>query len=896
MTKTFCLLLALISSIVLLGNNIEMRLVQSAVLASKPGVVNNFSIALWNKGSNSTRVRPQLNLPEGWKSITNSASFSLEAGAKALKIISFVIPSKALAGTYEITYRLSDYQNPTVEFIEKIKIEVAVTNALKLIPLSTSSTLLAGTTINGQFLVKNNSNQPQTILLSSRNATLKGASSIELSAFSSQRVIIETSTFSETRKESRVSIDLKATIKGSGISETAYLHNQVLPSTDQEIDNTRKLPGYASLNYILRQFSNGRKGQGWQGELFLQGTIDEQETKEVTLNLRGPNQQDGTELTLYDQYFASYRTSKFSILAGDNNYALSTLTEFSRNGRGIQTEGYFGSATVGAFFVKPRFFTEIKQEVGIFIQNEFNHKTNIRFNYLHKDNEANNGTASILSLSGQFSPLKNTFVLGEIASGNSGQAGYLKIQTKLFDRLQLNGDLIYASPNFAGYFQNTLNLISNASFRVTKKVSILAGIFQNTKNAALDTLINAAPFSDRKHIGLNWRLAKNSNIQLNIRQNEIEDRLPQKQFFRKESIVTANVNHRVNRFNFSLTGEYGQSENLLQAREADFQEILRVFLDVGVKIRHISIRGFGQYYNENSLQVSTQKQFLFGGTISGTIKDHTQFKIRYQNDFEAETYYKNRNAFDLFLTHTIRKNQQLILNARQTIQRNTLNNRDFFFSAKYLYQFGIRLEPKPPKGAVYGQIQRKNGQSPAGIIVLLNGKRAITDEEGRFQFRSVQPGKYPLILDPSSLALHEILADNEVQMVEVLPEVNQLVRLELIQSGSILGGIQFQEDQSKAQLISLQTVGNLMLEVSNEHQIRRTFTDDNGQYKFGDIKPGKWKVKVLQPDLGRHLKIRQTEFTIDVKEGEAVDLPIIIQKKKRNIQFKQLIQLSDDDG
>jgi len=896
MTKISWFLFSFLCSVNLLGNTIELQLVHQSALASEPGKVNNLSIAIVNQGINPTKLRPQLDLPTGWKTISNSAVFTIKGKTKTFKIISFVVPVKALAGTYEINYRLTDSQNPTTEYTEKITVHVKATNKLKLIALTTPSTMLAGMTVKGQFLVKNNSNQPQTIFLSTNYAKIIGESTLQLPAFSSQKVDLEITTFAQTRKETRLSINLKAVLKGSEISEIAYLHNQILPSTEIEIDDTRKLPGYASLNYIHRQLSNGKKGQGWQGELFLQGAIDEKKEKEVTLNLRGPNQQDGTELTLYDQYFAKYKTKDFSVSVGDNSYALSTLTEFSRNGRGLQAEGYFGTATVGAFYVKPRFFVDIKQEVGVFIQNEFNHKTSFRFNYLHKEAVNNKGTASIMSISGQFNPFKNTFVLGEVASGNSGQAVYLKAQTKLFDRLHFNGNLIYASPNFAGYFQNTINLIGNLSYSLSKKVNIVTGILQDRRNAALDTLINAAPFSDRRHIGLRFRVTPNTLFQLNVRQNEIEDRLPQKQFFRKENLITANFNHRIRRFNFSIAGEYGKANNYLQALEADFREVFRTYLDINVKIRQFSLRAFSQYYNENSLQNPSQKQLLFGGTISGIIKEKTQFKLRYQNDFEAEAYYKNRNAFDFFLTHSIRRNQQLILSARQTVQRNTLNNRDFAFSAKYVYQFGIRLEEKPPTGNIYGQIQRRDSLPAQGIIVLLNGKRAITDAAGCFHFKGMKPGKYPLLLDPASLALHEMLSDNVLPLVEILPEENQNINLKLIQSGAIIGAIQFKGSPNKAQLISLKSVGNLLVEVNNGKEIRRTFTDVKGNYKFGDLKPGTWTVKVLKSDIDKNLKIAQSSFTISIKEGEAVNLPIIIQKKKRNIQFKKLIQLSDDDG
>ncbi len=151
MTKVICLLFSFLSSVCLLGSDIEMQLVPQSTLTSEPGKVNNFSIVLINKGTNLTKLRPQLELPTGWKTITNSASFSLKAGAKDFKIITFVVPAKALAGTYEIVYRLMDTQSPSIEFAKKIKISVSATNKIEVIPLTAPSTILAGTIITGQF-------------------------------------------------------------------------------------------------------------------------------------------------------------------------------------------------------------------------------------------------------------------------------------------------------------------------------------------------------------------------------------------------------------------------------------------------------------------------------------------------------------------------------------------------------------------------------------------------------------------------------------------------------------------------------------------------------------------------------------------------------------------------
>lgn len=896
MIKEILLFISLVFSLPLLGNNIEILLVQESNLISAPGKVNNFSMLLKNNGTNATELNLKLEMPDGWKVISNQWSVKLGPKEKSVKILSFVVPVNAIAGNYEIIYRLINKSSQEEEGVKKFTFQVKETDKLAIIPLNAPRTVIAGTKIIASFLVKNTSNQDQTILLTTEEAKILGPPTIKLAAFSSQQVTIQKTTSAAIRREGRMSLHLTAILEKSRLMRTGFLHTQILPSIDFGAEDTRKLPGFVSLDLLHRQYSDGRVGQGWQGALFLQGAIDKTDKKEITLSLRGPNQQDATALTLHDEYYVSYKTEKIKATIGDNNFSLSTLTEFSRNGRGVELEGYFGRATLGAFYVRPRFFADIKAETGFFIENEFNKKTLLRFNYLHKNEEGNQGKASIMSISGEFNPFKNTLLEAEAAVGNSGESAYLNLQSTYFKRFSVNGNLIYASPNFSGYFQNTLNFSGNISYQLNKKINLVTGIFQDKRNAALDTLIQAAPFSDRRYIGFRLKLGGNTRIQFNLRQNEVEDRLPQKQFFRKERLLFVGFNQNIRRFNLGISSEYGVSQNFLQTVETNAQKVFRAYADLGWKMRDFSINTFGQFYSENSWQLLSQKQLLWGAAINGVIKKNTRLELSYQNDFEIANYYKNRNAFELNISQTIRKKSQLILNARQTIRRNTLNQKEFALSAKYIYNFGIRLEEKPKTGNVYGSLKRSNGKSTKGIVLYLNGRTAVTNEEGQFQFKSIKPGKYPLLIDPSTMDLHEILADNALSTIEVLPEVDKEIQLQLIQSGGVLGALEFKKEQARAQTISFQTVGSVLIQITNGSETRRTFTDEKGTYKFGDLKPGAWTLEVLTKDLNKQYKIAKSTYLIKIEEGQEMNLPIAVQTKKRNIQFKRLINLSDDDG
>jgi len=119
------------------------------------------------------------------------------------------------------------------------------------------------------------------------------------------------------------------------------------------------------------------------------------------------------------------------------------------------------------------------------------------------------------------------------------------------------------------------------------------------------------------------KLGENTRLQFNLRQNEVEDRLPQKQFFRKERLLFLGYNQNIRRFSLSASAEYGVSQNFLQTIETNAQKVFRAYADLGWKMGNFSINTFGQFYSENSWQLISQKQLLWGAAINAAIKKNT---------------------------------------------------------------------------------------------------------------------------------------------------------------------------------------------------------------------------------------------------------------------------------
>ena len=489
--------------ITLFSQDFQINLLQSENLSSDPGKVNTVVAELQNNTANIIQANIQFAFPEEWKAFQNTFRIKIAPNQKVKKLISFVVAYKAIAGKYAINYTAKNIETDTFFLQKKIEVSVNPVDKLEILPMDIQPMSRAGSRVTGTFLVKNLSNQQQQIELYSNRGEVSGDNVIIMKPYDNQIVTVNSDLSIETRVESRHSFNLVGLIPDTEVRKSAYLQTTILPVKDFSDNNRRRLPGYVSLNY-LQQNNNQREATGLQGEFFVSGSLSETKKKRLEVSLKGPDRQSNSDILLYDEYYATYETDKFSARVGDHNFTLSRLTEFSRNGRGVGLDLFFSEHQIGAFVTMPRFFPDLKYETGAYFTNKFNDNNSVSFNYLHKQYEEKD-ESTILSVSGQFLPFKNTRLEVELASGHGadgeGYAGFFSLNSRLFDKVRFTAATILASPRFDGYYQNTKNLYGSINWSINSKLNLFANVSQDHRNAALDTLFQAAPFSRRDQIG-----------------------------------------------------------------------------------------------------------------------------------------------------------------------------------------------------------------------------------------------------------------------------------------------------------------------------------------------------------------------------------------------------------
>ena len=305
---------------------------------------------------------------------------------------------------------------------------------------------------------------------------------------------------------------------------------------------------------------------------------------------------------------------------------------------------------------------------------------------------------------------------------------------------------------------------------------------------------------------------------------------------------------------------------------------------------------FGNYINKSSLLYEGQKQLIYGGGINTRITPLSHLSIRYQNSYALEEYYRNRNTFNLSFTQHFLQSHQLSFNFRQTLIRNTIENKNLFMSIKYKWNFNIPLEKRNPKGGILGYIYR-NGNEPAkGIPLYLNGKTAISDDNGQFKFKGLNPGIYPVLVDKSKLDLHELPMEESPIMVAISPDLEQRINIELVKTGQLLGEISLTNPKLAPLLINQISLNNYFVQVQKGREIRRTITNESGQFNFKDLRPGKWTLTILNPANNKNIVLEKTFFQIEIKGEEIAPVFVVAKKKQRKIRFKKIMNFSDDDG
>ncbi|MGG5210626.1 hypothetical protein ACQWU4_17000 [Chryseobacterium sp. MIQD13] len=868
-----------------------------------PGMSTSISFALENTAAENKVYDITVTTSSSFITpILAKAEFNIAANEKTVYIVPVRIATEAAQGRYSITLHGTDQHDGT-SFTKSSQITISGSRKLSLTALNSPEFIRAGETIRASYLLKNNGNVTEKLILESKNAVVDDETYITLAPNESKIINIYKITSTALGQNEFQNLNLSVySPDNPQENQTAYVSVKVISVKPVEDDIYHRLPVSASLSFIGMK-NMGVYDDGFQGEVYGKGSLDKDNKNQVEFHAVSANPVEFNSFTQYEEYFINYKRNNFFVHLGDKMYSASYLTEFARYGRGAEVRYDFKKISLGGFYNHPRFFRDIKDEFNIYSTFKIRKESEITAGYLYKiprKGEMNFGNIRLYSethlpyTAGKFKISENITLSGEAAySKNEEMDGtaYMAQAQANFERL--NGNVMYmrASPKFAGYFTNTSTFNGNLQYNFSKRINLFANYVQDARNFQRDTLFLAAPYRSFFQYGMQYRYMRNGLVTFYNGFQKYQDRLEPKQFDYYERYFKVSVDQQIGIFQVNLQGQFGKTNNYLSGFNGNSS-----FYTTNIAFEKFktSFNIYASYAITSRYQMQNEKQIYYGARIFSRFSDKSSLSIFYQNNYIPEEYFRDRNLFEVLFHQQLFRGSELDLSGRYALQRGELGNKDFIFSLRYTLRLNVPVQKTADYTSLSGNISNLGVKKTEGIKLMLGSHLSVTDKDGNYLFKNVIPGDYFLEIDRSTTEINDIPNISLPASLHLINKENAF-NFGLTTASTIKGIILLSEDEEKNQYSFVhfqpktekKKKQSIIIEVSDGEKTYRKIAFIGETFDFTYLRPGEWKVKLYRNGLDKRYKIAVDSFQFNLKSSETKSITVHIVKQQSEIKYQQ---------
>lgn len=834
--------------------------------------------------------------------ILAKGEFQINAHQTSVYLAPVRIAGETAQGNYTITLQITDRESG-ISLVKNSTITISASRKISLTALNSPEFIRAGETIRSSFLLKNNGNITENIVLGSRNGIVDDDHLLTLEPNESKVITVHKVTSPDLPQNEFQNLNLSVYSKDNPKeTQDVYVSTQVISIKPSESDIYHRLPIVASLSFIGMK-NMGIYKDGFQGEIYGKGSLDKDNKHQIEFHAATHSPIELNTFTQYEEYFVNYKRDKLFIHLGDKTYSSSYLTEFARYGRGAEIRYDFNKVSLGAFYNRPRFFRDIKDELNIYSTFKIRKQSEITAGYLYKTPMKEEGNfrntqldseAHLPYTKAKVKISKNISLSGEFSYSTTKDmegTAYMAQADINFDKI--NGNLIYmkASPEFAGYFTNTSTVSGYVQYKLSKKINVFANYIQDAKNFQRDTLFLAAPYRKYFQYGVQYKYLPSGSIMVNNGYQKYQDRLEPKQFDYYERFFRITVDQRIGIFQININGQFGKTDNYLTGFNGN-SSLYTANLSIEKFRTLFSI--YGSYGSTSRYQLQNQKQLYYGARVFSRFTDKTSLSIFYQNNYIPEEYFKDRNLFELIYHQQLFPGNSLDFSGRYSLQRGEIGDKDFIFSMRYTWSPNIPVQKIAEYTSLSGNVSNLGIKKTEGIRLMLGSYLSVTDKEGNYMFKNVIPGNYFLEIDRSTTEINDIPTVVFPAALSLLNKEN-VFNFGITTAANIQGHIHLAENLEKDQT-DIETLQNktgkkkresIIIEaISNDQTFRKIcFIDED--FDFTYLRPGDWSLKLYRNGLDKLYKILTDKFQFTLKSGEIKKINVQIVKQKREIKYQQ---------
>lgn len=868
----------------------------------KPGTTTSISFTIENTTAENKSYTIDIETPNRFLiPIVSENEISVPANDIRVYVLALKISTEIPQGNYVISLNAKEVKTGTILKRES-EIIINRTKKISLSLLQSPEFIKAGETITAGFVLKNEGNRSENLILESRNAVIQQGSRIRLSPGESKIIDMSKKTDINLGKNEFQNLSLSVySSENPGESQTAYTSVKIISVKPLDDDIYHRLPVSASLSFIGMK-NRGEYNNGFQGEIYGKGSVDKDNRGFLEFRAVSENPVEFNSFTQYEEYFINYKNKNLYIHLGDKTYSSSFLTEFARYGRGAELKYEFKKISIGGFYNHPRFFRDIKDEFNVYTQLKIGKESEITAGYLYKiprteetgfgfNNTRLDSDAHLPFLTGKFKLNNHLNILSEVAYSKTvlteGNA-YMIQATANYEKV--NGNVMYtkASPKFAGYFTNTNTFNGNLQYRISDRLNIFGNYTQDARNFQRDTLFLAAPYRKFLQYGINYRYTKGGNVIFYNGFQKYQDRLEPRQFDYFERFFKLSVDQQIGAFHLNLEGQFGKTDNYLTGFEGHSN-----FYTANLSFEKFktSFNLYGSYALTSRYQMQNQKQIYYGARILSRFSLKSQLSIFYQNNYLPEEYFNDRNLFEVLYHQQLLLGHELDLSGRYTLQRGELGNKDFIFSLRYTLRMNVPVQKTAEYTTLIGSIQNLGVRKTSGVRLMLGNHLTVTDKHGNFVFKNIFPGDYFLEIDRSTTDLNDI-SDVQLPAEISLSAKENVFNFGLTVSSQILGEIIFNENKKEISTAEIseskkKKKNHIIIEISDGRQTYRKIGFLGEKFDFTYLRPGDWNLKIYRNGLDKRYRISMDHYSFTLTPSETKNVVINVVRQQTEVKYQQ---------
>jgi len=366
---------------------------------------------------------------------------------------------------------------------------------------------------------------------------------------------------------------------------------------------------------------------------------------------------------------------------------------------------------------------------------------------------------------------------------------------------------------------------------------------------------------------------------------EKTDRLASKNFDYTENRVRLTMGYKRGKISSRFLTEAGNTTNKLTVGSAQsFGYDAQLQLSYRPK-PNFWISSFTQYLNNNRFTQETEKYLLYG--MDANVRKGKKFTmtLEFQNQYLVEDLYNDRNLLNLKLGYQITRHQLLQLTANRGILHQAPVRKDWFISANYSVRLGLPMVRTMALGSLERKLINGGVNSVDNVVLMLDGQLITTNEDGSFTFNNVRPGKHQLFLDRATIGVRDLPNQKLPIEVDIFAEKSSTVSITMTRSARVTGQVKLEKVrsfQSKKKEVKLPSI---IVEASMGEESFLTRADMYGNFVFGSLRPGLWKIRLVPTYWKDDFIIKTPYLEMDLKAGQDETIEMSIKPKQRRVKF-----------